>query len=59
MLVADVVEAMTFHRPYRPAYGIDDALEEIIKNRGKLYDKNAVNACLKLFEEERFEFQII
>ena len=55
--VADVVEAMASHRPYRPALGIDKALEEISINKGKLYDTEAVNACLKIFKEKEFEFK--
>ena len=55
--VADVVEAMASFRPYRPALGIDKALEEISQNRGVLYDPEAVDACLKLFTEEGFEFE--
>ena len=54
--VADVVEAMASHRPYRPSLGIDAALEEIEKNKGVLYDSAAVDACLKLFREEGFQF---
>ena len=57
LAVADVVEAMTSHRPYRPAHGIDKALEEITQNRGVLYDPEAVDACLKLFTEDRFTFE--
>ena len=48
MGVADVVEAMSSHRPYRPALGLDCALEEISKNRGVLYDPRVVDACLSL-----------
>lgn len=55
--VADVVEAMNSHRPYRPALGIDEALEEIRKNKGKLYDPDAVDACVKLFKEDGFKFK--
>jgi energy-coupling factor transporter ATP-binding protein EcfA2 len=55
--VADVVEAMASHRPYRPARGIDKALEEISQNRGVLYDPKVVDACLKLFAEKGFEFE--
>ncbi|ACR79836.1 HD domain-containing phosphohydrolase [Kosmotoga olearia] len=51
LAVADVVEAMSSHRPYRPALGIDNALEEIDKNAGKLYDPDVVQACLKIFKE--------
>jgi len=55
--VADVVEAMASHRPYRPAHGIDRALKEISQNRGVLYDPQVVDACLKLFTEKRFTFE--
>jgi len=54
--VADVVEAMASHRPYRPALGIDKALEELSDNKGVKYDSEVVNACLKLFGEGGFEF---
>jgi response regulator RpfG family c-di-GMP phosphodiesterase len=49
--VADVVESMTSHRPYRPALGIDAALDEIERNRSVLYDPVVVDACCKLFRE--------
>jgi PAS domain S-box-containing protein/putative nucleotidyltransferase with HDIG domain len=49
--VADVVEAMASHRPYRASLGLDRALEEIIENSGKLYDRDVVKACVKLFKE--------
>ena len=55
--VTDVVEAMSSHRPYRPALGIDKALEEISRNRGTLYDLKVVDACLKLFKEKGFKFE--
>jgi len=55
MAVADVVESMASHRPYRPGLGIDIALEEIEKNRGTLYDADAVDACLRLFREKGFQ----
>jgi HD-GYP domain-containing protein (c-di-GMP phosphodiesterase class II) len=54
--VADVVEAMASHRPYRPALGIDKAIEEISRKRGGLYDSEVVDACLKLFNEQGFKF---
>jgi PAS domain S-box-containing protein/putative nucleotidyltransferase with HDIG domain len=54
LAVADVVEAMASHRPYRPARGIDQALEEISRNRGILYDPEAVDACVRLFAEKGF-----
>jgi len=56
LAVADVVEAMSSHRPYRPALGIDKALEEVSQNKGKLYDSRVVDACLKLFKEKGFKF---
>ncbi|MBA4391446.1 MAG: histidine kinase, partial [Syntrophus sp. (in: bacteria)] len=55
--VADVVEAIASHRPYRPAKGIDAALEEIEKNKGILYDAGVVEACIKLFREKGFTFE--
>jgi putative nucleotidyltransferase with HDIG domain len=57
LAVADVVEAMVSHRPYRPAKGLDSALEEILKNRGKLYDPDIVDACVRLFSEKGFQFK--
>jgi putative nucleotidyltransferase with HDIG domain len=56
LAVADVVEAMDSHRPYRPALGIDKALEEINRNKGTLYDADAVDACVRLFQEKSFKF---
>jgi HD-GYP domain-containing protein (c-di-GMP phosphodiesterase class II) len=56
LAVADVVEAMTSHRPYRPAVGIDKALEEIASKRGILYDTSVVDACLRLFKDAGYEF---
>jgi HD-GYP domain-containing protein (c-di-GMP phosphodiesterase class II) len=55
LAVADVVEAMASHRPYRPALGIDAALEEIVKNKGILYDNAVADACLKLFREKGYQ----
>ncbi|MGO8717367.1 MAG: PAS domain S-box protein [Smithella sp.] len=55
MAVADIVEAMASHRPYRPALGIEAALEEIEKNKGILYDDTVANACLKLFREKDYQ----
>ncbi len=57
LAVADVVEAMASFRPYRPARGIDEALEEISRNKGILYDAEVVDVCLKLFTEKGFEFE--
>jgi PAS domain S-box-containing protein len=56
LTVANVVEAMISHRPYRAAYDIKEALAEISKNKGILYDPVVVDACLKLFDEKRFAF---
>jgi len=56
LCVADVVEAMSSHRPYRPALGIGAALEEIAQKRGILYDREVVDACLKIFREKLFKF---
>jgi PAS domain S-box-containing protein len=55
MTVADVVEAMASHRPYRPGLGIDAALEEIEKNKGTFYDNAVADACLRLFREKGFK----
>jgi HD-GYP domain-containing protein (c-di-GMP phosphodiesterase class II) len=55
MAVADVMEAMASHRPYRPALGIEAALEEIEKNKGILYDNVVADTCLKLFREKRYQ----
>lgn len=57
LAVADVVEAMASHRPYRPALGIDKALEEISQKKGTLYDADAVDACVRLFREKNFKFE--
>ncbi len=56
LAVADVVESMASHRPYRPALGIVEALDEIEKNKGTLYDKTVADACLRLFQENAFQF---
>lgn len=54
LAVADVVEAIASHRPYRPAHGIEVALKEIEEKKGVLYDPVAVEACLRLFKEKGF-----
>jgi HD-GYP domain-containing protein (c-di-GMP phosphodiesterase class II) len=54
--VADTVEAMSSHRPYRAGLGITASLAEITKSRDKLYDAAVVDACVKLFREKRFAF---
>ena len=53
--VADVVETMASHRPYRPSMGIDKALEEITQNKGVLYEPLIVDACLKIFNNKEFQ----
>lgn len=55
--VADVIEAMSFHRPYRRAIGIDQALEEIQRNSGILYDPDVAKACIMVFTKKRYEFK--
>jgi putative nucleotidyltransferase with HDIG domain len=57
--VADVVEAMSSHRPYRPALGLERALAEIMKGSGTLYDSEVVNACLHLLRDNEPEFERI
>lgn len=57
LAVADVVEAMSTHRPYRPALGLGTALQEIEAGRGARYDPDAVDACLTLFRREGFNWQ--
>jgi PAS domain S-box-containing protein/putative nucleotidyltransferase with HDIG domain len=54
--VADVVEAMSSHRPYRPELGMHKALEEVSDNKGILYDDEAVNVCVNLFKRDGFSF---
>ncbi len=57
LAVADVVEAMVSHRPYRPGLGIDMALEEIQNGRGTKYDAQVADACTKIFREKGFDFE--
>jgi PAS domain S-box-containing protein/putative nucleotidyltransferase with HDIG domain len=57
LTVADVVEAMASHRPYRPSLGMDKALDEIKDKRGRFYDPDVVDACLGLFAENKFAFK--
>jgi PAS domain S-box-containing protein len=57
VFVADVVEAISSVRPYRPALGIDAALQEIEKNKGILYNEKVVEVCIKLFSEKGFIFK--
>ena len=56
LTVADMVEAMSSHRPYRPTLGIEVALDEIKHGRSNLYDPEVVDACLRLFAEKGFKF---
>jgi HD-GYP domain-containing protein (c-di-GMP phosphodiesterase class II)/HAMP domain-containing protein len=57
LAVADVVEALSSHRPYRPALGMEKALEEIRRGRGVRYDMRVVDACTKLFKDHRYSFK--
>jgi PAS domain S-box-containing protein/putative nucleotidyltransferase with HDIG domain len=57
MAVADVVESMASHRPYRPARGIEAAMEEIEKNKGILYDDAVADACLRLLREKSYQLK--
>ena len=50
LAVADIIEAMASHRPYRPSLGIEQALARIKKDKGTLLDPEVVNACLKIFK---------
>ncbi len=56
LAVADVTEAKSSFRPYRPALGIDAALDEIRQHRGTLYDRDVVDICLELFTSDKFTF---
>jgi PAS domain S-box-containing protein/putative nucleotidyltransferase with HDIG domain len=56
LAVADTVEAMASHRPYRPAFKISKALEEISRGRGIVYDPEAVDACNRVFSKRKFQF---
>jgi HD-GYP domain-containing protein (c-di-GMP phosphodiesterase class II) len=53
--VADVVDAIASHRPYRPAWGIDVAMYDIKGDRGILYDPEVVDVCLRLFNEKGYK----
>jgi putative nucleotidyltransferase with HDIG domain len=57
LAVADVVEAMSSHRPYRATLGMNKALKEISRNRGVLYDSDVVDACLILLTKKKFKFE--
>lgn len=57
LAVADVIESMASHRPYRPALGIEIALAEIEKNKGNFYDDAVADACLRLFREKSFKIE--
>jgi len=57
MAVADVVEAMASHRPYRPALGLEKALEEISNQKGILYDSKVVDTCLKIFATSSYRLE--
>jgi PAS domain S-box-containing protein/putative nucleotidyltransferase with HDIG domain len=57
LAIADVVEAISSHRPYRPAYSLEYTLEEISKNKGVIYDPAIVDICLQLFRDKGFHFE--
>jgi len=57
LAVADVVEAMASHRPYRPALSLEETLDEIDRYRDVLYDGHVVDACMKIFKESSFKFE--
>jgi len=57
IIVTDVVEAMSSHRPYRSGHGIDKAIAEITQNKGVLYDAAVVDHCVRLFKEKGFSFE--
>lgn len=57
LMVADVMDAMSSHRPYRPALGILQALQEIMQHKGSLFDELVVDACVKLFIEKKYEIK--
>jgi HD-GYP domain-containing protein (c-di-GMP phosphodiesterase class II) len=56
LAVADVVEAMASHRPYRSAMTLEDAIREITEGRGRLYDSEVVDACLQLLTNRAFDW---
>ncbi len=56
LAVADALEAMASHRPYRPALGVQAAMSEIVRNSGKLYAEDVVGACVKVVTERGFTF---
>lgn len=57
LAVSDVVEAMAAHRPYRPALGIEKALDEVVSQKGRTLDHDAVDHCVQLFNEGQFSFE--
>jgi HD-GYP domain-containing protein (c-di-GMP phosphodiesterase class II) len=57
LAVADVVESMASFRPYRPALGLEQAIQELRQNRGTLYDPQVVDVCIRLITEKGFDFQ--
>jgi HD-GYP domain-containing protein (c-di-GMP phosphodiesterase class II) len=59
LCVADVLEAMSSHRPYRPALGMDVALAEIVRKKGTAFDPRVVDVCMKLFTDNQFNIDKI
>ncbi|MBW2366867.1 MAG: response regulator [Deltaproteobacteria bacterium] len=56
LTVADITEAESSHRPYRPTRGLENTLSEIVAHRGRLYDADVVDACWTLFKKDGFTF---
>ena len=57
LAVADVVEAIASHRPYRPARGIGEALDEVSRQKNSLFDADVVNSCVRTFKDRGFKFR--
>lgn len=57
LAVADVMEAMSSHRPYRASLGVEAAMAELETHKGQLYEATVVDACIKLVQEKKFIFQ--
>ncbi len=56
--LADTIEAMASHRPYRAAIGLDQALKVIEEGKGTLFDESVVDACLRLFKEKNYQIPV-
>jgi putative two-component system response regulator len=58
LAVADVVEAMSSHRPYRPGLGVEKALETIEQGRGTTFDSQVADACLRMFRQDGYKLPV-